>query len=81
MEVRLRLFAGMRQAAGRSELRVELPLGSTVDDLCARLEREFPQIHLDGSGVTIAVNLRYVDPNYVLGAGDVVALLPPVGGG
>ncbi|MDH7486356.1 MAG: molybdopterin converting factor subunit 1 [Anaerolineae bacterium] len=81
MKVTVKLFAWLRQRLGRPELELELPDGATVADLQARLQAGYPQLHLDDGDVLIAVNLRYAPPDRVLGEGDEVALIPPVGGG
>ena len=66
---------------GRSSLSINLPSGSTVENLRDRLESEFPQLDLGGTRVTIAVNLRYAGPDHLLAHGDEIAFLPPVEGG
>lgn len=81
MKITVKLFASVRQRLGRSTLEMELPAGATVADLQARLQAAYPQLRLDSGGVLLAVNLRYAPPDRVLGEGDEVALIPPVGGG
>src|SRR4051812_50068880 len=74
MRVTVRLFAGLRERAGRA--RVEL------DDV-ARLEDVWPALGLgdEPPGLLYAVNREYVDRGHQLGDGDEVALIPPVSGG
>lgn len=48
-----------------------------LDQLCA----EFPALANARASVAVAVNREYVNPDYVLSAGDEVALIPPVSGG
>lgn len=76
MLVRVRLFAGLRERAGRRELELELPEGARVADaldavgeLCA------------GTSVVMAVNREYAPAEQALAAGDELALIPPVSGG
>jgi molybdopterin synthase catalytic subunit len=76
MNVRVRLFAGLRQRAGRPELELELPDGARVADALERvrwLTGELP--------VVMAVNREYADPSVALHADDELALIPPVSGG
>lgn len=76
MEIRVRLFAGIRERAGADELELELPDGARVRDALARLD------HLvDGVPVVLAVNQEYADPAEPLHAGDELAVIPPVSGG
>ena len=74
MRVTVRLFAGLRERAGRS--RVEL------EDV-TRLEDVWPALGLgdEPAGLLYAVNREYVEPGYALADGDEVALIPPVSGG
>jgi len=81
VKIRVKLFASVRQALGRSLLELELPEGATVADLRAQLKSQFAQLHLENAGVLVAVNLRYAKPDQVLHDEDEVALIPPVGGG
>jgi molybdopterin converting factor subunit 1 len=76
MQVRVRLFAGLRERAGASELELELPDGALVSDALERI-RELTA----GVPVVMAVNQEYADPGATLHGGDEVALIPPVSGG
>ena len=76
MTVRIRLFAILRERAGRGELELELPEGARVADALAALD------HLAGGlSLVLAVNREYAPPDTVLRAGDELALIPPVSGG
>ncbi|MBX5473427.1 MAG: MoaD/ThiS family protein, partial [Thermoleophilia bacterium] len=74
MRVTVRLFAGLRERAGRS--RVEL------EDV-ARVEDVWPALGLgeEPDGLFYAVNREYVERGHELADGDEVALIPPVSGG
>jgi molybdopterin synthase catalytic subunit len=74
MRVTVRLFAGLRERAGRSRLEVEDV--SIVDDVWARLG-----LGDEPPGLLYAVNREYVEPGHALADGDEVALIPPVSGG
>jgi molybdopterin converting factor subunit 1 len=76
MQVRIRLFAGLRQRAGASEVALELPDGARVADALAQLQ------HVTGDvPVVMAVNQEYADEQLPLASGDELALIPPVSGG
>ena len=79
--IRVRLFAGLREAAGWSQQEVSLPAGAAVADLLAQIEQTTPDLILRGRPVYAAVNQQYVERDYPLGDGDEVALFPPVSGG
>lgn len=81
MRVRSIFFASYRDLAGTEELALELPPGSRVADLLARLRR-------DGGGLrqlppvpVVAVNMEYAPLSAPLAEGDEVAWIPPVSGG
>ncbi len=76
MNVRLILFAGLRQAAGFKQGIVSLPDAATVGDL---LDIRVP--FLRERTFYVAVNEEYAQRDTVLQDGDEVALLPPVSGG
>ena len=76
MVVRVRLFAVLRERAGRNELELELPDGARVRDALAQLDAV-----AGGVPVVMAVNRDYADGDVVLSAGDELALIPPVSGG
>ena len=74
MEVKVRLFAGLRQRAGSDHVSVELSEPATVADLLAALD-------LPPRSCVVAVNREYVPGDRPIAPGDEVALIPPVSGG
>jgi MoaE-MoaD fusion protein len=76
VEVTVRLFAMLRERAGTGSLTLELPEGARVRDALdslAGLAQDIPLV--------MAVNREYASAEQVLGAGDELALIPPVSGG
>jgi molybdopterin synthase catalytic subunit len=76
MQVRVRLFAALRERAGTSEVELELPEGALVGDALERM-----RALTDGVPVVMAVNQEYADAGATLHGGDEVALIPPISGG
>jgi MoaE-MoaD fusion protein len=76
VQVRVRLFAGLRERAGTDELALELPDGARVRDALASM-RDLTA----GVPVVMAVNQEYAAGDETLSAGDELALIPPVSGG
>ena len=74
MRVTVRLFAGLRERAGRSQL--ELEDVARVEDVWSALA-----LGDEPPGLLYAVNREYVEPGQELADGDEVALIPPVSGG
>jgi molybdopterin synthase catalytic subunit len=76
VKVSIRLFAGLRERAGRDELELDLPDGARVADALAQVQHLAP-----GVSLVLAVNREYADADVVLHAGDELAVVPPVSGG
>jgi molybdopterin synthase catalytic subunit len=74
VNVSVRLFAGLRERAGSEHIDVELPDGALARDLLAAMGLEPGQC-------IVAINREYVRADTPIGAGDEVALIPPVSGG
>lgn len=81
MKVRVRLFAGLREAAGTAEMEQELSAPARVQDLVDSLARQYPALRAGMGSVRAALNRQYVSLQAELRDGDEVALVPPVGGG
>jgi molybdopterin converting factor subunit 1 len=81
MRVQVRLFASLREAAGVSELGLELPPGATADDAWGRLTRDFPALAPRRASLAASVNRSYARFDRVLQDGDEVVFIPPVCGG
>jgi molybdopterin synthase catalytic subunit/molybdopterin converting factor small subunit len=72
--ITVRLFAGLRERAGRDRVQLELPEEAVVGDV------------LKAMGVgprecVVALNREYADPGDSVREGDEIALVPPVSGG
>jgi len=76
VNVRVRLFAALRERVGEGSLDLDLPEGATVGDVWPRLE-----LGEEPPGLLYARNRAYVERTEALRAGDEVAVIPPVSGG
>jgi molybdopterin synthase catalytic subunit len=80
--IEVKLFAGLREAAGTGSLDVELPDPATARGLVEQLcERPGLGEVLRRMPVRVAVNRTYVEDGFGLSEGDEVALVPPISGG
>jgi molybdopterin synthase catalytic subunit len=79
--IRVRAFAGLREALGTGETVLEAPVGTNIAGLVALVDAAFPKAHLTTRRYTVAVNRAYAPPSRVLADGDEVGLIPPVSGG
>jgi molybdopterin synthase catalytic subunit len=80
MNVRVRLFASAREAAGVGHLVLELPDGRAVRDAIAAVTALHPPVSAIRQMV-VARNREYVGLDEPLADGDELALIPPVSGG
>jgi molybdopterin converting factor subunit 1 len=81
MQVRVRLFASLREAVGKSDLELELPEKATLEDAWTFLASSHPAIAAKRRSLAVAVNRRYVPFSEVLAQGDEIVFVPPVSGG
>jgi molybdopterin synthase catalytic subunit len=80
--VHVRLFALLRERAGRDALELRLRSGATVEEAMRALgERNGLGALLERLPVRVAVNRDYAEPQTTLAAGDELAVIPPVSGG
>jgi molybdopterin synthase catalytic subunit/molybdopterin converting factor small subunit len=82
MSVRVRLFAVLRECAGRETIDLTLPLGATAADAMEELARQ-PALGelLERMPVRLAVNREIATAATPIEAADELALIPPVSGG
>jgi MoaE-MoaD fusion protein len=76
MKVTVRLFAILRQRAGRDTLELDLPDDARVADALAEVDDI-----AGGLKLVMAVNREYAAADHPLAPGDELALIPPVSGG
>jgi molybdopterin converting factor small subunit len=81
MKVRVQFFAQLRNAAGASQLDVDLAEGSTVAALLQNIYAQTPSLRAHDSTTLIGVGVEFVDRDYVIQPGDEIAIMPPVQGG
>lgn len=80
MQLSLLYFAALRDLVQRAEETFESSAAElTVAALCDELTRVHPR--LSWEGVRVAVNEEFVNSDFRLTSGDVVAFIPPVSGG
>ncbi len=81
MNVEVHFFSRLRDLAGAPQLALDLPEGSTIADLLARLYADHPAMQPWDPHLLIAVGLDYAARDQVLHAGECVSVMPPVQGG
>jgi molybdopterin synthase sulfur carrier subunit len=83
LTLRVRLFAGLREAAGWSERTVQAPGGASPLQLWQQLELAGAGPGGAGlpDGVRVAINQSFAAADTPLADGDELAFLPPISGG
>jgi molybdopterin converting factor small subunit len=81
MTVTVSFFSWFKDLAGCSRAAVSLPEGATIDVLLRVLWTLYPRLEPMQKSMLIAVGVDYQNRDYVLKAGDEIALFPPVQGG
>lgn len=82
MQVRILLFATLKDMAGKNRLNLSLPHeGATVTDVRQALLAEYPHMQANLQAAIAAVNEEYAFPGDTVKEGDEIAFFPPVSGG
>jgi len=81
MEVKILLFATLKDRAGAPQVTLQAPAGVTVAQLKALLAEQHPELRPYLDQVITAINQEFAFDEDALPAGAEVALFPPVSGG
>ena len=79
--VEVEYYAEVRELAGQKRERIELPLGSSTDNLVSAAVGVHPSLDRMSKNLRVIVNGNMVNVSSPLREGDVVALVPPLCGG
>ena len=77
MQVRVRLFASLRDVASEAAAELELPPGATAEDAWRALVARHPALETRRASLAAAVNRSYADWSAVLRGGRRARLHPP----
>ncbi len=80
MMVKVLFFAEAKRIVGKGEVDLDFA-GKTVLDIKEELLEKYPSLETSFNSVVFAVNEQYVAEGTALKDGDVLAVIPPVGGG
>jgi molybdopterin converting factor subunit 1 len=81
MRVTVRLFARLRELAGRESWQMDVKDDATAADAWAVVTQTTPDLAPFGRAISVAVNTSFARMSHPLREGDDVAFLPPVSGG
>lgn len=81
VQITVKLFAAYQEAFGLPEINLEVPAGTTAEQVRDRLIEQRSELARWRDLTRFGVNLQFVVPNTVLQDGDELVLIPPVSGG
>jgi len=81
MNLRVQFFSRLRELAGVSEMKLEVPDGTKVGALLEILYSRTPTLREWDKSILVAAGVEFVARDYVLSEGEEVSIMPPVQGG
>ena len=81
MNVVVQFYAQLRDVAGRSESKIDLPTNASVDQLLKEVYRQIPELRAHDKTILVGAGLEFVDRKHVIQPGETVSIMPPVQGG
>lgn len=81
MRVRVLFFGVLKDLVGRAEDALDVPSGSTLQDVFETYSERFETLRGKRSSILFARNQEFAAPGTLLADNDEVAFLPPVSGG
>lgn len=81
MKVHVQFFSHLKDAARVSELEIEVPPRTNVDELLQSLYERTPALRKWDSSILIGAGVEFVQRDYILQPNEEIAIMPPVQGG
>jgi molybdopterin converting factor subunit 1 len=79
--LKVRLFAILRDVVGEGEITIAVPSGVTVSHLETEILKKYPQLKSFSNKFVTSVNCKVTSGDTIITSRDEIALLPPVSGG
>lgn len=79
--LKVRLFAILKDVVGESEITITVPCGVTVSYLNNEILKKYPQLRSFSNKFVTSVNYKVTSSDTMISFNDEIALLPPVSGG
>ena len=81
MNVQVQFFSKLRDLAGRPQIDLDVPEGTTTADLLATLYAQTPALREWDKSILVASGVEFVGRDYVVKPNDEISIMPPVQGG
>ena len=79
--LKVRLFAILKDVVGEREITITVPSGVTVSYLNNEILKKYPQLRSFSNKFVTSVNYKVTSGDTIITSSDEIALLPPVSGG
>jgi molybdopterin converting factor subunit 1 len=79
--LKVRLFAILKDVVGEREITITVPSGVTVSYLKNEILKKYPQLRSFSNKFVTSVNCKVTGGDTIISSSDEIALLPPVSGG
>jgi molybdopterin converting factor small subunit len=79
--MRVQFFSQLKEIVGTGEITLDLPDGTSVAGLLARLYRDFPELKKWDRNLLVGAGLDFVARDHIIQPNDQIAIMPPVQGG
>ncbi len=80
MKITILFFGILKDIVGENSIELPIKKNTSIINLKTGLLEDYKKLN-KYNNFSVAVNEAYVEANYILKNGDVVALIPPVSGG
>ncbi len=81
INIKVRLFAALKEIIGENQLNLQISEGSSVKDVIAVIEETYPAVKKIIQISKYAVNMEYINIEKKLVEGDEITIIMPVSGG
>lgn len=81
LTISIRFFAKAKEVVGQDSISIDIPLGSSIDDLKIILAQKYSQLQNMLPHLLFSLDDEYVTGETKLKMGDEIACFPPVSGG
>jgi len=81
MNIKVLVFAHIKELIGSGSIDIELNEGATGNDLLQKMESSFPQIKDHRKYLKLSMNGEYLDGETTIVRDAEIAIFPPVSGG
>jgi molybdopterin converting factor small subunit len=79
--MRIQFFSQLKEIVGTGEMTLNLPEGTSVAALLARLYRDFPELEKWDRNILVGADMDFVGRGHIIRPNDQIAIMPPVQGG